>query len=353
MRHPTFALALAASLAVPFAATADPTISLFADVSGGVTDTPGSPAAFGLGDFTLFATSQIGEHFDTLGEVLFEVGPTGFNFDVERVQLRYSLNDRLRIGAGRFYSHVGYYNVAFQHAAYLETTVRTPLAIEDEDNGGTIPVHSLGVFAEGFLPLSHSARLAYALDVTNGRPAEPGGLTDVVGALSAGKAANLQLSIQLPNLGLRFGGNALYGRIPPSTVPATAHGWMGELIAGLFVAYTHAPVELFAEQYVLWHDTHGTGGQTSVILSGFAHLALRFGVVRPYIRGDYRRFDPTYIDPYYRRGGAGGDNLDLMGTTGVALDLAEGVVLKLEYEHRFQGLLSGANTVTVQVAWRF
>src|SRR5258707_10325413 len=67
---------------------------------------------------------------------------------------------------GRYHTPVGYWNTAFHHGAWLQTTITRPDIVRF---GGTfIPIHFVGFLAEGNIP-SGGAGLSYNVGVGNGR----------------------------------------------------------------------------------------------------------------------------------------------------------------------------------------
>ena len=64
-----------------------------------------------------------------------------FEFEVERLIVRYDFSDYAKLSVGRYHTQLGYWNTAFHHGAWLQTTVSRPQAVKF---GGTVlPVHFL------------------------------------------------------------------------------------------------------------------------------------------------------------------------------------------------------------------
>ena len=140
---------------------------------------PASTTAFTLGQLNLFVTSDISDKFKFLSEIVFEAGPDNiygarrgeantFGVDVERYLLTYSANDYFSLSAGRYHTAIGYYNTAYHHSTWLQTTTGRPLLFQFEDRGGILPIHNVGVEAHGRIP-SGSLGLHYVVEVGNGR----------------------------------------------------------------------------------------------------------------------------------------------------------------------------------------
>lgn len=68
--------------------------------------------------------------------------------EFERLQLGWYINDNTRLWFGRFHNPLGYWNTAFHHGAYLQTSSIRPAIAEFEDDGGVIPIHVSGLLFE-------------------------------------------------------------------------------------------------------------------------------------------------------------------------------------------------------------
>src|SRR5438270_359961 len=92
----------------------------------------------------------------------------GFNMEVERSIIRFEKNDHLKISFGRYHTPINYWNTAFHHGAWLQTTINRPEMVQF--GGSLLPVHFVGALAEGSFPL-RGLNLHYASGVGNGRGA--------------------------------------------------------------------------------------------------------------------------------------------------------------------------------------
>src|SRR5438046_5863315 len=140
----------------------------FGDVDFSATDQPGATSGFNLGQLDLHMSSPLSRKVSYFGEMTFNAQPTGYTVEVERSIIRYDYNDYFKISFGRYHTPIGYWNTAFHHGAWLQTTISRPDMVRI---GGTfIPVHFVGVLAEGNIP-SGGAGLSYNAGVGNGRGA--------------------------------------------------------------------------------------------------------------------------------------------------------------------------------------
>src|SRR5207244_4369644 len=124
---------------------------------------------FSLGQLNLFVTSDVSEKFKFLTEIVFEAGSdNAVGVDVERMLLQYSPNDYFNLAVGRYHTAIGYYNTAYHHSTWFQTTTGRPFLFDFEDKGGPLPVHNVGVSASGLIP-SGRLGLHYVAEVGNGR----------------------------------------------------------------------------------------------------------------------------------------------------------------------------------------
>jgi hypothetical protein len=142
----------------------------FADVGGAWSsrEDPLRLRGFNVGTFDLYLTPQLGDRVKSLVELAFEyTQDEGVEFDLERIQIAYSVSDALTLWAGRFHTPFGYWNTAFHHGANLQTSISRPHFLDFEDRGGVLPVHSVGIWGTGKTRLGQG-RLVYDAYLTNG-----------------------------------------------------------------------------------------------------------------------------------------------------------------------------------------
>ena len=143
-------------------------LSGFTDVNfyaGDDTD-PESTSGFRDGQFVLHMASKLSRSFDVFAEISLSARDSEYVVELERGVIKYSHNDYLKISVGRFHTPVNWWNNAFHHGAWLQTTIDRPAMTRF--GGEFIPVHFVGGIVEGNIP-SGTAHLAYAFGVGNGR----------------------------------------------------------------------------------------------------------------------------------------------------------------------------------------
>lgn len=267
-----------------------------------------------------------------LAETMFEVGDDNeFGVDIERVEVAYIIADWLRIRAGRFHTAVGYYNDAYHHGRYFQTTVDRPEMVRFEDEGGLIPAHSVGVHADGRFALGALGALRYDLDLANGRGRSAGEVTNLTDP-NNGKMFNARLRLEpsVPD-GLVLGGNVLVDNIDALTDaadPASPVVRVQEMMLGAHAAYLENNVHFIAEY--LW-VSHRFAGRTGVTQAGFAEVGYAFGAFTPYVRGELVKFpNLADLDPFYAQNVLGMRGSARSGVAGVRFTASDYLALKVE-----------------------
>ena len=138
----------------------------FADADFSATNQPGTTSGFNLGQLDLHMASALSQKVSYFGEMTFNAHPTGYTVEVERSIVRYDYNDFFKVSFGRYHTPIGYWNTAFHHGAWLQTTIDRPEMVKV--GGVFTPIHFVGFLAEGNLP-SGGAGLGYSVGVGNGR----------------------------------------------------------------------------------------------------------------------------------------------------------------------------------------
>jgi hypothetical protein len=306
---------------------------------------PGDKTAFTLGQLDLFITSDISDKFKFLSEIVFEAGPDNiygvprgpantFGVDVERYLLTYSQNEYFNLSAGRYHTAIGYYNTAYHHSTWLQTTTGRPLLFAFEDQGGILPIHNVGVEAYGLIP-SGSLGLHYVAEVGNGRESRAPLLEEPVQNVISDtnhKAVNFELFARPTKVpGLQVGFSAYRDLLVPIGRPA-----VGETILAAHAVYSTPTFEWLNEALVVRHTPEG--GHTYDTPGWYSQISRRFGSYRPYFRYQYINASPN--EPIFPDVG-----LNAGPSAGLRYDASESVALKLQYDftslrnqHSVQGL---------------
>src|SRR5262245_13283079 len=187
----------------------------FGDATWKKTDKRGAANTLTLGQFTLMPTATLSDHLSMLAEIAFKGRSDNVIFvDLERVLLRYSFAEGLALSAGRYHNAIGYYNTAYHHGAWLQTTIERPLIFAF---AGPLPIHGVGLTARGTFP-GRALRLEYVAEVGNGRRSgAPANFTQNIQDDNAHKAMNVGVAV-VPNStpNLRIGGSFYHDTLTPS-----------------------------------------------------------------------------------------------------------------------------------------
>ena len=312
----------------------------------------GQTTSFSLGELNLFVTSNISDRFKFLSEIVFEAndgespstqGPiNAFKVEPERVLLQYSLNDYFNLSAGRYHTAIGYYNTAYHHSTWLQTTTARPFLFEFEDDGGILPVHTVGVSASGEIP-SGSLGLHYVAEAGNGRASRSPLSEPVQNVVDEGnrKAVNVALFARpdaVPGLQVGFSGyrDVLYPEFSPK---------IGETIVDAYAVLARSDFEWLNEGLVIRHALQGAPHVFDT--PGFySQISERFGSYRPYFRYQYVNApsnEPVFPDVGLRSG----------PSVGVRYDANESVALKLQYDYTALRRQPGVSTLGLQVGFTF
>jgi hypothetical protein len=326
----------------------------FGDMTLRGSDRKGDTTSFALGQLDLFVTSDVSEKFKFLSEIVFEGGPDNiygvtngetnhFNIDVERYLLQYSPNDYLNISAGRYHTAIGYYNTAYHHSTWLQTTTGRPLVWEFEDQGGLLPIHNVGVSVNGMIP-SGRLGLHYVAEVGNGR-ASRNPLSDepVQNEIDENnhKAFNLALFARPEGVqGLQVGFSAYRDQLTPA-----GGAKIGESIFDAYAVLVRSNFEWLNEALVIRHAPQGVD-RVFDTPAFYTQISRRFGSYRPYFRYQYVNAsgtEPIFPDIGLRHG----------PSLGLRYDASESVALKLQYDHTFMREQPATNALGLQVGFTF
>jgi hypothetical protein len=326
----------------------------FGDISLHGDSMKGDTTSFSLGQLDLFVTSDVSEKFKFLSEIVFEAGPNNFygqvsgsensfGVDIERYLLQYSHNDYFNISAGRVHTAIGYYNTAYHHSTWLQTTTGRPFLFDFEDHGGILPIHTVGASASGLVP-SGRLGLHYVAEIGNGRASRTT-LTEepVQNEIDDEnhKAYNLALFVRPEAVpGLQAGFSIYRDILSPAGLPRIEE----TILAGHAVLIR--PRYEWLNEAVL--DRHTPfGSSKSFNTPGFyTQISRQFGMYRPYFRYEYinaANNEPVFPDVALRHG----------PSLGLRFDASESVALKLQYDHTFLRDQPGIDGLTLQLGFTF
>jgi hypothetical protein len=285
-----------------------------------------SNASFAIGSIDLFSTAQIGEHFQTLSEIVFE-GDSADNeveVDVERLWGQWTFGDALYLKLGREHSPQSRWNRRYHHGKWLWTSATQPFLARFEDDGGPLQVHQVGVEAGGRLATGAGV-LEYTAVAGNGRGRKPSEVQNF-GDRNDAKAYDVGFGFSpAPITGFAFGGDVHFDEIPHVADDPTRLHAIRETVETGFLEYFASPLELLGEAAFIQHDDR-TSNRTFHHASGYLQAGWHVGAFTPFARVDVRRM--SLGDPFYAPSDVDLDSTE--GVLGVRYDLSESVAVKLE-----------------------
>jgi hypothetical protein len=320
-------------------------VHLFADIKFSAVDSVGSRNGFALGQFDLFARSQLSDNLSVLTEATVTALPRNtFNTKLERLLLTFSPSNHFSAAVGRFHTGIGYYNAAYHHGTWFQTAVGRPLVFSIDGDIGVIPIHTLGVSATGEIP-SGMLGLHYVAEVGSGRAGQSSAAIAPQPTINDNNtpAINLGLFVRPDRIdGMQVGVSMYRDRL---TLQDTSKAAIAETIVAAHALYKTDAVELLSEALVFRRQARG--GPAAVTSRGYyAQASRRFGSVRPYARLDY--LDIPKADQLMsflgRRSGP---------TLGVRYDFDALAALKLQGSHLRQTTRPTMNRFDAQVSFMF
>jgi hypothetical protein len=298
----------------------------FGDVDFSATDQKGSISGFNLGQLVLHLASPLSEKVSYFGEISFTAQPSSFELAVERSIIRYDYNDYFKISFGKYHTPIGYWNTAFHHGSWLQTTIARPEMVQF---GGTyIPVHFIGVQAEGNIP-SGGLGLGYNVGLGNGRSSFLSKAGDA-GDSNNNRAWVANVYARPP----RFYGLQIGASVYRDELTQTGKNFR-EWISAADIVWTKEKPEFLAEVANVHHQdelTSATWNSPAFYAQVAYRLPWQQNKWKPYYRYEYihkSANDPTLVNV-----------LDLSGSTlGVRYDITSFAAFKGEYRNSRHGVI--------------
>jgi hypothetical protein len=331
---------------------------------------PDQTRGFLIGDLDLLITGRA-TNLTALAEAALEQRGGGeVGIDLERIFVGWR-GERLSVDAGRTHAELGYWNNAFHHGRWLQITAERPRILKFEDEGGILPIHTIGTTAHWRPYLEGDQRIEVIGGIGNGR----GDFTkDVQETAETNWFKQVLFKLAFKGFGardLQFGVSGLYDRIAPRPAadlamtgvfirPALPDQTIQELIGNLYLAYRGAQLTVISEAFDVMHsaampDVNGSSRWNTFDAYGLG--AYRVGDFSPYLMAEIRRTS-TDQDPFYFPGNP--TIADITAnifhnfeevTAGVRWDLTTWSAIKLEYRGTF--LQDAAHIHTGTIDWSF
>ena len=325
-------------------------LSGFSDINFSATDRKGDSSGFNEGQFILHMSSALSPRVNFFGEISLTAradggqgspAAPGFNVEVERSIIRFDQSDHLKVSFGRYHTPINYWNTAFHHGSWLQTTISRPEMVQF--GGSLLPVHFLGALAEGSVPLG-GMNLHYSTGLGNGRGAVISRGGDF-GDVNNNRALIMSLYSQPDHpYGLQFGASFYRDKITPAAgLPAR------EWIQSAHVVWQKENPEFIAE---FANVSHTPIGSQRVFRSQAWYLQtayrLPFGdrLWKPYYRFDYIHvpIGDTIFSLVQNLAGS---------TVGVRYDVSSFAAFKLEYRNQQRRGIPRINGVFAQTSFTF
>jgi len=303
--------------------------------------------SFQIADLHVFATSRLAEDWSVLSELLITSDFTNeAAAEMDRLLIQFTPSKHVHLAMGKYNSGIGYYPNEFHRAKFYQTATGRPMMFTDEDNGGILPVHQVGMTAQGEIP-SGELGLHYLGEIGNGRSfrhtsAEVQNWADENNL----KAVNGGLFIRPDRAPDLQAGVSVYRDTLETDDGAKTH----ETIVAAHTVWMRPDLELLNEAVFVRH-TPVSGGETITTKAFYTQFSRRLENTRPYVRYDY--WNRPADDPVYNVT----DIVPPAGvrqaiSVGVRQDLTPLVAFKVQYDRARQ---SGvwANGVHAQIAVAF
>jgi hypothetical protein len=311
----------------------------FADVNY-ISADGNEPDGFALGQAVAHLVASLDESLTAFGEFSATAKDSEYSFEVERLIIKYDFSDLFKLSAGRYHTPIGYWNSAFHHGAWLQTTTSRP---EMAKFGSKIlPIHFVGVLLEGNLP-SGDLGLEYKAGLGNGRHANISRGGDA-GDINGDKAWTVQVLAKPRNAkGLNAGVGFYSDEV---TLPDSPN--VRESTLSAYAVWGYESPEIIFEYIHSMHELVTDSSIDGDVDAWYAQFAYRLkGTQRawkPYLRLERTRVDDS--DPLL-----GSESLDYDGgILGVRWDFNPYAALKAEYRNEEFDNGGRENNFRVQLA---
>lgn len=276
---------------------------------------------FLVGQMVGHANATLSERVTVFTEVSATARSDGYALEIERAILRYDVSDALKLSLGRYHTPNSYWNTAFHHGLWLQTSTARPEPVRF--GSLFLPTHFVGIQAEGRLPVP-ALGLNYAVGVGNGRDASLTRGGDA-GDANGHRAFSASLFARPPEpFGLRVGGGVHFDRGTPDVGPGVS-----ERILSVHAVWESDGPEVLAEYARARHQARAPASGEGHTEGAYVQVAYRLQgaarTLKPYLRREWLEVgaaDPLLagrLDDY--RAWLGGLRWDFAPTTALKAEL--------------------------------
>jgi hypothetical protein len=270
-----------------------------------------------MGEISLSARADAGQG---------QPAATGFNAEVERTIVRFEHNDYLKLSFGRYHTPINYWNTAFHHGQWLQTSVSRP---EMTQFGGRfIPVHFIGGLLEGTVGAG-GLNFNYNVGLGNGRGSVISRGGDG-GDINNSRAWLVNMFVKPDKLyGLQIGGSAYNDKVSTGTPNRDYREW----ITSAHIVWSRENPEIISEFANVQHRSISVPSALSNSQAYYIQAAYRLPMFqkkwKPYYRWEYIHIPRS--DTLFQSQGIP----NLAGSNvGVRYDLSSFAALKFEYRNQ-------------------
>ncbi len=194
---------------------------------------------FVVGQAVAHLSAYLGKSLGVFAEMSATGKDSEYSMEVERLIVKYDFSDVLKVSAGRYHTPIGFWNSAFHHGAWLQTTTSRPEMVKFGSK--ILPIHFVGLLAEGNLP-DNKLGLSYKVGFGNGRHANIARAGDA-GDINGDKAWMTQVQIAPEGwYGLAAGLGFYTDEVTPGDRPPVE-----ESTFSAFAAWTRESPEIIVE----------------------------------------------------------------------------------------------------------
>lgn len=278
---------------------------------------------FVIGQAVAHVSAYLGNQFSVFSEISLTGRDSGYNIEAERLIVKYEFSDSFKFSAGRYHTPIGYWNSAFHHGAWLQTTVSRPEMVRFGSK--IVPIHFVGALMEGNIP-GNSLGLTYMAGFGNGRHENIARAGDA-GDINGNQAWMVQLNASPHKL---FGLRAGVGYYTDVASPADRED-IREKTVSAYLAWVKESPEVIFEILQSKHNFDANSSVSGDTNAWYLQLAYRLkGKNRNW--KPYARFESTDVDETDPL--LGDQNLDYdAGILGVRWDFNPYAALKGEYRN--------------------
>lgn len=296
---------------------------------------------FAIGQAVAHLSASLGGSFGVFGEFSLSAKDNEYAAEVERFIVKYEFSDLLKLSAGRYHTPIGYWNTAFHHGAWLQTTTSRPEMVKFGSQ--IVPIHFVGALLEGNF-LRNSLGLSYMAGFGNGRHSNIARAGDA-GDINGDDAWMFELNASPVNFyGLKAGVGYYQDLVTQTGEPD-----IDEQIYSAYVAWVKERPEVIVEYL---HSKHALATNSSVkgdVNAWYAQFAWRldgkYKQWKPYARYEIDNIDDS--DPLL-----GDQGLDYDGAIlGVRWDFNPYAALKGEYRNEEFDNGGRENNFRIQVSF--